>query len=128
MCATANALRQADELCAQLKPHLAEMIERSDLSVVALTFSDIEANAAAVGDSLAKLMMLQALADGLGLGRVRVRMDRRAGEARADALDQDGGGARPRDQGRHDVRGRPLGTQMARPHPDPRNNRSRPRS
>jgi hypothetical protein len=63
MCATANALRQADELCAQLKPHLAEMIDRNDPSVAGLTFSDIEANSAATGDLLAKLMMLGALAE-----------------------------------------------------------------
>lgn len=62
MCATANALRQADELFASLKPHLAEMIDRNDPSVAGLTFSDIEANSAAVGDLLAKLMMLRALA------------------------------------------------------------------
>jgi len=63
MCATAAALRQADKLYAELKPHLAEMIDRNDPSVAGLTFSDIEANSAAVGDLLAKLMMLRALAE-----------------------------------------------------------------
>ena len=63
MCATARALRQADELFADLKPHLADMIDNNDPSVLDLTFSDIEANSAAVGDLLAKLMMLRALAE-----------------------------------------------------------------
>jgi hypothetical protein len=39
------------------------MIDRNDPSVAGLTFSDIEANSAAVGDLLAKLMMLRALAE-----------------------------------------------------------------
>ena len=63
MCATAAALRRADKLYARLKPHLAEMIDRNDPSVAGLTFSDIEANSAAAGDLLAKLMMLGALAE-----------------------------------------------------------------
>jgi len=62
MRATANALRQADDLYARLKPHLAEMIDRNAPSVAGLAFSDIEANSAPVGDLLAKLMMLGALA------------------------------------------------------------------
>lgn len=63
MCATAAAFRRADEIYARLKPHLAEMIDRNDPSVAGLTFSDIEANSAATGDLLAKLMMLRALAE-----------------------------------------------------------------
>lgn len=62
MCATARALRQADKLYAELKPHLADMIDNNDPSVAGLTFSDIEANSAAMGDLLAKLMMLRSLA------------------------------------------------------------------
>ena len=49
MCATARALRQADELFADLKPHLVDMIDNNDPSVVGLTFSDIEANSAPRG-------------------------------------------------------------------------------
>jgi hypothetical protein len=56
------ALEQADALCAELKPILAEMLERKDPAVENLTFNDIESNAAAVGDLLAKLMMRRALA------------------------------------------------------------------
>ena len=63
MCATARALRQADELFVDLKPHLADMIDNNDPSVVGLTFSDIEANSASVGDLLAKLLMLRSLAE-----------------------------------------------------------------
>ena len=82
------------------------------------------------------------LADGLGLGGVGLRPDRRAGEARADArrsgpresgpsvpaMDPRGRERAPHDQGGDDVGGRPLGTPVARPDPDPRNRRDRPRS
>ena len=54
MCASPAALRRADELYRRLKPHLAEMIERNDPSVENLTFDDIEANSAAVGDLFAR--------------------------------------------------------------------------
>ena len=88
MCATARALRQADRLYAQLKPHLAEMIDRNDPSVIGLTFSDIEANSAAVGDLLAKLMMLRALAEqppatGEEVAAIRRKVRRSADPARA---------------------------------------------
>jgi pyridoxal/pyridoxine/pyridoxamine kinase len=55
-------LEQAAALCVELKPILAEMLERNDPAVKNLTFNDIESNAAAVGDLLAKLMMRRALA------------------------------------------------------------------
>ena len=55
------ALEQADALYVELKPILAEMLERNDPAVKNLTFNDIESNAAAVGDLLAKLMMRRAL-------------------------------------------------------------------
>jgi hypothetical protein len=56
-----TALVQADELLLELRPIVAQMIERNDPAVEKLTFSDIEGNAAAVGDLLAKAMMLRAL-------------------------------------------------------------------
>ena len=59
---TSAALEQAEALCVELKPMLAEMLERNDPAVKNLTFNDIESNAAAVGDLLAKLMMRRALA------------------------------------------------------------------
>jgi hypothetical protein len=62
MCASAAALRRAEDLCRRFKPHLAEMIERNDPSVEGLTFDDIEADSAAVGDLVSRLAMLDALA------------------------------------------------------------------
>lgn len=58
---SAVALAEAEALMQELKPTLAEMIERNDPAVKNLNFNDIEANAAAVGDLLAKLMMLRAV-------------------------------------------------------------------
>lgn len=58
---SATALAEAEALLQELKPTLAEMIERHDPSVQSLKFDDIEAHAAAVGDLLAKLMMVRAL-------------------------------------------------------------------
>jgi hypothetical protein len=88
MCATAQALRQADELYAEFKPHLADMIDNNDPSVVGLTFSDIEANSAAVGDLVAKLMMLRALAaqppaTDEEIAAIRQKARKSAGPARA---------------------------------------------
>jgi len=57
----------------------------------------------------------------VGLGGVGVRPDRRAGEARAHAMDPQRRERASHEQGRRDVGGRPLGTPMARPRPDPRN-------
>ena len=59
---SATALAQAEALVVKLKPFLVEMIERNDPAVKNLTFNDIESNAAATGDLLAKLIMQQALA------------------------------------------------------------------
>jgi hypothetical protein len=58
---SATALAEAEALLQELKPTLAEMIERHDPAVKNLTFDDIEANAAAVGDLLAKLLMVRTL-------------------------------------------------------------------
>jgi hypothetical protein len=55
------ALAHAEELWRKLRPTVAEMIERSDPAIQGLTFNDIEGNAAAAGDLLAKLLMIQAL-------------------------------------------------------------------
>lgn len=56
-----TALAEAEALMQELKPTLVEMIERNDPAVKNLNFNDIEANASAVGDLLAKLMMLRAV-------------------------------------------------------------------
>ena len=80
MCASPAALRRAEELCRRFKPHLAEMIERNDPSVEDLTFDDIEANSAAVGDLVARLTMLDALA------RQGTASDSEVAEAREVAL------------------------------------------
>lgn len=58
---SASALTLADELYVELKPILAEMIDRNDPSVVNLTFNDIEATSASMGDLLAKMLMVRAL-------------------------------------------------------------------
>ncbi len=62
MCASPAARRRARELCRELEPFLAEMVERNDPSVENLSFDDIEANSAAAGDLVARAMMLRALA------------------------------------------------------------------
>ena len=58
---SAAAVAEAEALILELKPTLVEMIERNDPSVRNLSFNDIEGNAAAVGDLLAKLLIVRAL-------------------------------------------------------------------
>jgi len=58
---SAAALAEAEALMQELKPTLARMIERNDPAIETLSFNDIEGNAAATGDLLAKLMMVRAL-------------------------------------------------------------------
>ena len=58
---SAAAVAEAEALMQELKPTLVEMIERNDPSVRKLSFNDIEGNAAAVGDLLAKLLMVREL-------------------------------------------------------------------
>jgi hypothetical protein len=55
------ALAEAEALMQELKPALAEMIERCDPAIQGLSFNDIEGHAAAAGDLLAKLMMVRTL-------------------------------------------------------------------
>ena len=55
------AVAEAEALIQELKPTLVEMIERNDPTVRNLSFNDIEGNSAAVGDLLAKLLMVRAL-------------------------------------------------------------------
>lgn len=52
---------EADRIYHEMRPALVEMIERNDPAVAGLTFNDIEANSAAVGDLLAKLLMRRAI-------------------------------------------------------------------
>ena len=52
---------EADRIYQEIRPRLVEMIERNDPAVAGLTFNDIEANSAAVGDLLAKLLMRRAI-------------------------------------------------------------------
>jgi hypothetical protein len=58
---SAAALAEAEALMQELKPTLARMIERSDPAVQKLNFNDLEGNAAATGDLLAKLMLVRGL-------------------------------------------------------------------
>lgn len=58
---SAAATAEAEALLQELKPILVEMVERHDPAVQNLKFNDIEADAAATGDLLAKLMMVRAL-------------------------------------------------------------------
>jgi len=55
------ALAEAEALLQELKPNLAEMIDRCDPAIKGLSFNDIEGNAAAAGDLLAKLLMMRSL-------------------------------------------------------------------
>ena len=56
-----TAMAEAEALWQELKPTLAEMLERCDPAVKGLSFNDIEGHSAAVGDLLAKLMMVRAV-------------------------------------------------------------------
>lgn len=56
-----GAEQEADRICQEIRPRLVEMIKRNDPAVAGLTFNDIEANSAAVGDLLAKLLMRRAV-------------------------------------------------------------------
>jgi hypothetical protein len=59
--ARVTAEDEADRIYQEMRPALVEMIEKNDPAVAALTFNDIEANSAAVGDLLAKLLMRRAI-------------------------------------------------------------------
>ncbi|MHC4253937.1 MAG: hypothetical protein ACYS9X_32890 [Planctomycetota bacterium] len=54
------ASKKAGELCRKPRPHIVEMIEKSDPAVAGLDFNQVEANSAAVGDLLAEAAMLEA--------------------------------------------------------------------
>ena len=58
---SAAALAEAEALMLELKPTLARMRARNDPGIASPSFNDIEGNAAAAGDLLAKLMMVRAL-------------------------------------------------------------------
>jgi hypothetical protein len=70
----------ADRIYREIKPRLIEMIERNDPAVAGLTFNDIEANSAAVGDLLAKLLMQRAV------GKQPPPTDEEMEDARREAL------------------------------------------
>ncbi len=56
-----DAEKKADRLYQMVRPSVVKMIERNDPKVAGLDFNKIEANAAAVGDLLAKVAMVEAL-------------------------------------------------------------------
>ena len=58
---SAAAVAEAEALLRELKPTLVEMLERNDPTVRKLSFNDIEGHAAALGDLLAKLLMIREL-------------------------------------------------------------------
>ena len=62
MCASRAVARRVRELFEAVRPAVTAMAEKNDPSVEGLSFSDIEANSAAAGDLLARLMMEQAVA------------------------------------------------------------------
>jgi hypothetical protein len=70
----------ADRIYREIKPRLIEMIERNDPAVAGLSFNDIEANSAAVGDLLAKLLMQRAI------DRQPAPTDKEIEDARREAL------------------------------------------
>ena len=61
MCASRAVARRVRELVEAARPAITEMIEKNDPSVEGLEFCHIEANSAAAGDLLARLMMEQAV-------------------------------------------------------------------
>ncbi len=61
MCASRAVARRVRELFEAVRPAVTEMVEKNDPSVKDLKFSHIEANSAAAGDLLARLMMEQAV-------------------------------------------------------------------
>ena len=79
---SSESLRKAEELCAKMLPHIAEAFERHRPDRKGLKFDEIEANSAAVGDALGRMLMAEAL---------RVQQTAEAGEieaARKQALAQ----------------------------------------
>ena len=61
MRASRAVARRVRELFEAIRPAITEMIEKNDPSVEGLKFCHIEANSAAAGDLLARLMMEQAV-------------------------------------------------------------------
>ena len=58
---SAESVRKAEELCARMLPQIAEAFERHRPERDDLRFDEIEANAAAVGDALGRMLMAEAL-------------------------------------------------------------------
>jgi len=58
---SAESLRKAEALCQRMKVKVAEVIERHRPTRTDLSFDEIEANSAAVGDLVARMLMLEAL-------------------------------------------------------------------
>jgi hypothetical protein len=58
---SAESLRKAEELCAKMLPQIAEAFERHRPDRNDLRFDEIEANSAAVGDALGRMLMAEAL-------------------------------------------------------------------
>lgn len=61
MRASRAVARRVRELIEAIRPAVTEMVQKNDPSVEGLKFSHIEANSAAAGDLLARLMMEQAV-------------------------------------------------------------------
>jgi hypothetical protein len=58
---SAESKRKAEELCAKMLPQIAEAFERHRPDRKGLRFDEIEANSAAVGDALGRMLMAEAL-------------------------------------------------------------------
>lgn len=56
-----ESVRKAEELCKKMLPQIAEAFERHGPSRTDLKFAEIEANSAAVGDAMARMLMHEAL-------------------------------------------------------------------
>jgi hypothetical protein len=54
-------MRKAEELCAKMLPQVAEAFERHRPDRRGLKFEEIEANSAAVGDAVGRMLMAEAL-------------------------------------------------------------------
>ena len=82
--ASEEALVRADEVCREIRPILAEMIERNDPAVENLSFDEIESNSAAAGDLVAKLLMLRALRAQPAASEAEIAEARREALSKAD--------------------------------------------
>lgn len=82
---SAESQRKAEELCARMLPQIAEAFERHRPDRTDLKFDEIEANSAAVGDALGRMLMAEALRMQRTAGAGEIEAARKQALARAPA-------------------------------------------